>query len=142
MVSFLSRRSYCCYQFLLIAAILVLFLTTTQATTTNDKEFIVEFSTVEQTQLFLKENENDIKKVRYTYDTDILIGTAVEFNDHQVAKSILFHYPDIIQYWPIHHRIKQQAPIPSSFNNNDNNNHADEDGDDVVVTNFVPQKNV
>jgi 7-cyano-7-deazaguanine synthase in queuosine biosynthesis len=96
------------------------------------KEYIIEFSTVEQSTLFLKENEEYIQNVRYNFDSDILIGTAIEFKEDTVAKRILVEYPSITRYWPIQHHIRQQAPIPQHHHDN----HA------VVPNFFVPQNNV
>lgn len=140
MISFNRNRS-CCH-LLLFISILV---TTFCCTTTYAKEHIVEFSSVQQTETFLYENKHHIEKVRYTYDSDLLKGAAVEFVNESIAKRILLQYPDIVQHWPIHNRIRQQAPITrrsKSFENNGNSSLVEDELDDDVVTTFVPQRNV
>lgn len=132
-------RNYFCYLLLFIFTIVTTFCTTAYA-----KEHIVEFSSVRQTETFLHENKHHIERVRYTYDSDILKGAAVEFVNERIAKRILLQYPDIVHHWPIHNRIRQQAPISrsKSFENNGNSSLVEDEVDDDVVTTFVPQNNV
>ncbi|CAO3633996.1 unnamed protein product [Mucor hiemalis] len=131
-------RNYFCYLLLFIFTIVTTFCTTAYA-----KEHIVEFSSVRQTETFLHENKHHFERVRYTYDSDILKGAAVEFVNERIAKRILLQYPDIVHHWPIHNRIRQQAPISrsKSFENNGNSSLVEDEVDDDVVTTFVPQNN-
>jgi hypothetical protein len=130
-------KNHVYYRKLLVFLFLVISFCTTAYATVSQHEYIIEFSSTAQTNLFIKNHQNDIVKVRYRYDSDILTGAAVEFTNEKVAKSLVFHHSDIIKAWPIHHRIRQQAPM-KKFKNEDNL----EDENNGNVATFVPQNNV
>ncbi|KAI8997763.1 peptidase S8/S53 domain-containing protein [Pilobolus umbonatus] len=47
-------------------------------------------------------------RIRYTFDSDIFQGMAVDFESQDIAEQAIKH-PDIIHAWPIHHRMGLQA---------------------------------
>ncbi|KAG2202783.1 hypothetical protein INT47_004807 [Mucor saturninus] len=65
-----------------------------------------------------------ISNIRHTYHSDIFTGAAVEFNNQHFAHNL----PSHLNVWPVHHRIRQQAPFK---------NHHDDSNDDSRT--FVPQ---
>lgn len=137
------RKTIIVFLFLVFTSI---FCTTTYAETTADSqhEYILEFPSNIETKLFIKNHKNDIQKVRYTYDSDILTGTAVEFINERVAKTIVSTYPGIVRAWPIHHRIRQQAPITKSFKKKTGLDIVKDDveDDNTVTAPFTLQNNV
>ncbi|KAI9494879.1 peptidase S8/S53 domain-containing protein [Zychaea mexicana] len=53
------------------------------------------------------------KVVRYTYDSDLLYGASVEFDDSASAKAALAH-PDIINAWPITHHSRPTGIVDTA----------------------------
>lgn len=105
---------------------LLFFVTIFCSTTCHADEYIIEFSSEAETSLFLEKNKDMISDIRHTYHSDIFTGAAVKFNNQQFVQQ-LSH----LNIWPIHHRIRQQAPFK---------NHHDDSNDDTRT--FVPQDKV
>jgi hypothetical protein len=106
----------------------------------DENGYIIEFSTENERTLFLNENQGNIMRLRYHFDSDILTGLAVEFKSDKVAKQLLRN-PEIINSWPIHHHVRQHAPI--NFDNIlDQVTNVTENTDDVKTTRFNPQNKV
>lgn len=95
-------------------------------------QYILEFTSAKETSLFLTNHKDSIIKIRYLYDSDVLTGTAIDFRNKKVAKQIIDDNPSIVNVWPIHHRIRQQAPALDFKNNESNSNSVP----------FVPQNKV
>jgi hypothetical protein len=89
---------------------LLLLLLLTLFNSTLGHQYILEFTSAKETNLFLTNYKHAITKIRYLYDSDILTGTAIDFQTQKVAKQIIDDDPSIVNFWPIHHRIRQQAP--------------------------------
>jgi hypothetical protein len=100
----------------------------------QNNEYILEIASPLST--FIQDNlENrNIAHVRYTYDTDILTGAAVEFKNYKIARQLIDH-PDVLNAWPIHHRVGLHAPVPEF-----SNVHKDKDTSSTYF--FVPQDKV
>lgn len=106
-----------------------------QPVNSQNNEYILEIAL--PLSSFIQDNlaNHNIVHVRYTYDTDILSGAAVQFKNYKVARQLIDH-PDVLNAWPIHHRIGLHAPVPElSFNNK-------EDDHGSKATFFVPQDKV
>ncbi|KAI8091745.1 peptidase S8/S53 domain-containing protein [Thamnidium elegans] len=85
-------------------------------------QYIIEFTSAKETNLFLTNYKHVITKIRHLYDSDVLTGTAIDFQNEKVAKQIIDDDQSIVHVWPIHHRIRQQAPIIDFKNNESNSN--------------------
>ncbi|GAA5802620.1 hypothetical protein HPULCUR_008092 [Helicostylum pulchrum] len=111
---------------------LVLLLLTLVNTTLG--QYILEFTSAKETNLFLTNYKDAITKTRYLYDSDVLTGTAIDFQNEKVAKQIIDDDQSIVNVWPIHHRIRQQAPTttPIDFKNNESSSSSNS-------VPFVPQ---
>ncbi|GAN06055.1 subtilisin-like serine protease PR1C [Mucor ambiguus] len=101
-------------------------------------EYILEFNSMDDTTAFTQEHTKSIH-VRYTYNSELLTGTAVEFKDDAVAEKLLKH-PNIKRSWPIHHRAHLHAPVPDFQNSDSDSNEAQVSENDTTVTTFAPQK--
>lgn len=96
----------------------------------QQNEYIIEFQSSAETSLFLENNKEMISEVRHTYTSDVFTGVSVEFKNPKVAKDLESLDENIVKVWPIHHRIRQQAPFRK---------HSDDSKDD---RSFVPQNKV
>jgi hypothetical protein len=103
----------------------------------QNNEYILEIAS--PLSSFIQDNleNHNIVHVRYTYDTDILTGAAVEFKNYKVARQLIEH-PDVLNAWPIHHRVGLHAPVPELVNTN----QQEDDNNASTTTFFVPQDKV
>lgn len=106
----------------------------------QENEYILEFNTMDETTAFTQQYANDLH-VRYTYNSELLTGTAVEFKEGAMAEKLLKH-PHIKRSWPIHHRAHLHAPVPDFQNSESDSNEAQVSENDTTVTTFAPQKAV
>ncbi|CAO0800256.1 unnamed protein product [Mucor circinelloides] len=104
----------------------------------QENEYILEFNTMDETTAFTQQYANDLH-VRYTYNSELLTGTAVEFKEGAMAEKLLKH-PHIKRSWPIHHRAHLHAPVPDFQNSESDSNEAQVSENDTTVTTFAPQK--
>ncbi|KAI9276993.1 peptidase S8/S53 domain-containing protein [Phascolomyces articulosus] len=86
---------------------------------TVDNSYIVELTRSPTESTFF---QHDIRKVRYTYDSDLLQGVSVEFGDSISAKLALAH-PDVVNAWPVSHHTRpsgllenSKEPVKEAFN--------------------------
>lgn len=103
-------------------------------------EYILEFNSINDTTAFTQQHTSSMN-VRYTYNSELLTGTAVEFKDDKIAEKLLKH-PNIKRSWPIHHRAHLHAPVPDFQNSDNDSNEAQVSENDTTVTTFAPQKAV
>ncbi|KAK4519117.1 uncharacterized protein ATC70_009348 [Mucor velutinosus] len=101
-------------------------------------EYILEFNSIDETTAFTQQHTNNVH-VRYTYDSELLAGAAVEFKDDTIAEKLLKH-PNIKRSWPIHHRAHLHAPVPDFQNSDSDSNEAQVSENDTTVTTFAPQR--
>ncbi|KAI9478540.1 MAG: peptidase S8/S53 domain-containing protein [Benjaminiella poitrasii] len=74
--------------------------------------YIVEFNSLSKVSSFIDKNVNQGMTVRYTYDSDLFMGIAVDFEDPKLAKRVIDSDSSILRSWSIHNRVNMHAPIP------------------------------
>ncbi|KAI8968935.1 peptidase S8/S53 domain-containing protein [Mycotypha africana] len=107
--------------------------------------YIVELAESPASALFLRENlqNQNIRRIRYTYDIDIFKGSAIEFKNDKVARQLINDHPQVLNAWPIRHH--NQAAVSGSTDYKHHKNKNEEAGmianETSVTPRFFPQHN-